>query len=85
MIYNKFYLEDVDWIGESVKESVKAVDGRASIYAGLMFGDIKDKFEKALDEAYDNGADGVSFFAGPDKEYLLRLKKYLQEKNYSCM
>ena len=51
MIYNKFYYEGAEWIGRSVQESVQTVNGRAKVYAGLMFGDIKDDFEKALDEA----------------------------------
>ena len=65
---NKFYYEGPEWIGRSVKESVETVNGRAKIYAGLMFGDIKDNFEEALDEAYNNGASGVSFFDRPDEE-----------------
>ena len=78
MIYNGFYYEGPEWIGRSVAESVKAVGGRAHIYAGLMFPDIKgDDFEKALDAAYGNGASGVSFFDGPDYEYLERLKAYM--------
>lgn len=52
------------------------------VYAGLMFGDIKDDFEKALDEAYGNGASGVSFFAGPDEEYLRRFKAYLDKRGF---
>lgn len=83
MIYNGFYYEGPEWIGRSVKESVQAVNGRAKIYAGLMFPDIKQNFEKALDEAYDNGASGVSFFAGPDDEYLLRLKAYLDKRGWT--
>ena len=47
-----------------------------------MFGDIKDDFEKALDEAYGNGASGVSFFAGPDEEYLRRFKVYLDKRGF---
>lgn len=82
MIYNKFYYEGTAWIGRSVKESVETVNGRAKIYAGLMFGDIKDDFEKALDEAYDNGASGVSFFDGPDETYLRRLKAYLDKRGF---
>ena len=39
----------------------------AKVYAGLMFGDIKDDFEKALDEAYGNGASGVLFLPVPMK------------------
>lgn len=80
MIYNKFYGEGTAWIGQSVRESVGAVAGRAKVYAGLMFGDIRDDFEAALDQAYDNGADGVSFFDGPDAEHLQRLKLYLKNK-----
>lgn len=82
MIYNKFYYEGPSWIGRSVKESVETVNGRAKIYAGLMFGDIKDTFEEALDEAYNNGASGVSFFDGPDEEYLHKFKAYLDKRGF---
>ena len=82
MIYNGFYNEGAAWIGRSVKESVDAVDGRAKIYAGLMFPDIKGDFEACLDAAFDNGASGVSFFDGPDDAYLLRLKSYLQKRGF---
>lgn len=82
MIYNGFYREGVAWIGRSVRESVEAVNGRAKIYAGLMFGDIKDCFEDALNEAFANGASGVSFFGGPDEKYLRRFKTYLDNKGY---
>lgn len=80
MIYNGFYYEGPEWIGCSVQESVKTVDGRAKVYAGLMFPDIKNDFEKALDEAFDNGASGVSFFDGPSDEYLHKFKAYLDKK-----
>lgn len=82
MIYNGFYYEGTSWIGRSVKESVQTVNGRAKIYAGLMFNDIKNDFEKALDEAYDNGASGVSFFDGPNEEYLHKFKEYLDKRGY---
>lgn len=82
MIYNGFYYEGPEWIGRSVKESVQTINGRAKIYAGLMFPDIKDTFEKALDEAFDNGAAGVSFFDGPDEEYLKKFKAYLDKRGF---
>lgn len=83
MIYNGFYNEGPEWIGRSVKEGVKALERGIPLYAGLMFPDIKgDDFEKALDAAFSNGAAGVSFFDGPDEEYLYKLKKYLDEHNY---
>lgn len=84
MIYNGFYNEGPEWIGRSVAESVKAVGGKASIYAGIMYPDLKkgNDFEKALDAAYQNGAAGVSIFDGPDDAGLERLKKYLDEHDY---
>ena len=78
----KVYYEGAEWNGCSVQESVQTVNGRAKVYAGLMFGDIKDDFEKALDEAYGNGASGISFFAGPDEEYLRRFKAYLDKRGF---
>lgn len=82
MIYNKFYYEGPEWIGRSVNESVNTLNGRGKVYAGLMFGDIKDEFEKALDEAYNNGASGVSFFDGPNEEYLHKFKAYLDKRGF---
>ena len=82
MIYNGFYYEGPEWIGRSVSESVKAVGGNAAVYAGLMFPDIRGCFEEALDEAFDNGASGVSFFDGPDEEYLRRFKAYLEKRGF---
>ena len=46
----------------------------------LLYTSIKNDFEKALDEAFDNGASGVSFFDGPSDEYLHRFKAYLDKK-----
>lgn len=83
MIYNGFYGEGTDWIGRSVRESVSAMNGRAPIYAGLFFPDIKETFEEALDAAYNNGASGISFFDGPDEEHLRMLKAYLQKRGFS--
>ena len=82
MIYNGFYNEGPAWIGRSVKESVETMNGRAKIYAGLFFPDIKNDFEEALDEAFNNGASGVSFFDGPDEAYLQRLKTYLNKRGF---
>ncbi len=83
MLYNGFYHEGVDWIGRSVQEGVRALNGHAVLYAGLMFPDIRGRqFEQALDAAYDNGAAGVSFFDGPDDEHLERLKTYLQKRGF---
>lgn len=83
MIYNGFYYEGPSWIGRSVNESVTTLDGRADLFAGVMCPDLSkgDDFEKALDEAFKNGASGVSFFDGPLPEQLKTLRKYLDDNN----
>ena len=83
MIYNGFYYEGPSWVGRSVQEGVTAIDGRADLYAGLMCTDLLygDDFEKALDEAFSNGAAGVSFFDGPQPEQLKTLRHYLDSHN----
>ena len=79
MIYNGFYREGVEWIGQAVKECVGAVQGRSYIFAGVMYPDIKDDFIHALEEVYSNGASGIAFFAEPDEEHLRMLKSYMDE------
>lgn len=82
MIYNGFYNEGPEWIGRSVSEGVKALNGRGKLYCGVMSPDIKgEDFVKALDEAYGNGAAGLSFFAGPDDTQLKQLKDYMKQHN----
>lgn len=85
MIYNGFYNEGPSWIGRSVSEGVVALDGRADLFAGLMCPDLAngDDFERALDEAFGNGASGVSFFDGPQPEQLKVLREYLDSHNLS--
>lgn len=82
MVYNGFYGEGIEWIGESTRESVKAVGGRADIYTGVMFNDIKDRFIPAVKQVLDNGASGISFFQAPDEEHLKELKAYLDSEGY---
>ena len=50
-----------------------------------MFPDIKNTFEQALDEAFNNGASGVSFFDGPDEEYLHKFKAYLDKRGFEVV
>lgn len=82
MVYNGFYGEGIEWIGESTKESVNTVGDRANIYTGLYYGDIKDQFIPAVKQALDNGASGVSFFQAPDEEHLKEFKAYLDREGY---
>lgn len=83
MIYNGFYGEGLDWIGEATREGVDAVGDRAKIYTGLFMEDINDHFIEAVEIALDNGASGVSFFQSPTAEQLKEFKAYLDKKGYS--
>ncbi len=81
MIYNGFYNEDVDWIGDSTRESVKALNGRGKVYSGVFFPDIQHKFIEAVDHAFKAGAAGISFFDGPDEKHLEMFSEYLAKNN----
>ncbi len=67
MIYNEFYNEGTDWVGFATKQGVedlreKDTELHTGIYVpGMTPGDLT----KAIEEAKENGAKGVSFFDGP--------------------
>ena len=65
MIYNGFYNEGVNWIGECVKEGIETMEYKKDLYAGVMVNNIAEpeQFSKAIKSALDNGANGVVFFA----------------------
>lgn len=66
MIYHKYYEEDVEWIGEAVRE---ATSMRLPISAGILL-DFMDKPEevyRAFQLAVNNGAKGITLFVYPPK------------------
>lgn len=79
MIYNSFYDESVDWIGECVLENVQAV--RFPVYAGLYMPALSnpDDFAKALALCTKRGAAGASFFGGIDPAHWDVLEKHRSE------
>ena len=67
MTYNKFYLQEVDWIGDCIRENIDAV--KVPVYAGLYLPDFKaGDLGKAVKVALHRGAKGVSLFGGPSEE-----------------
>jgi uncharacterized lipoprotein YddW (UPF0748 family) len=63
MIYHNFYYEDLEWIGQAVKEDVEAVKGKYPLYCGVYLPEIDEKeLETAVKMAEDNGASGLSLF-----------------------
>ena len=62
MIYHSFYLKDLTWIGEAVRECVVAVPN-TPLQAGLYLPDLTpDDLAEAIRLARANGAAGVSVF-----------------------
>jgi hypothetical protein len=63
MLYNGFYLEDLDWIGESVRECVAAIPATRRLYAGLYLPDFSPgQLDRAATVAIEAGAAGMSMF-----------------------
>lgn len=64
MIYHGFYKEDINWIGDAVKEGIRSLPKNIPLYAGLFLPDFKniDELRKAIHITLNNGAAGISFF-----------------------
>jgi uncharacterized lipoprotein YddW (UPF0748 family) len=63
MLYHEFYEKPIAWIGSAVGEGVAALEGRASLHAGLFLPSLPDTaLATAARTALDSGADGVALF-----------------------
>ena len=65
MLYQGFYLEDVAWIGDGVREGVAALAGRGGtpLCAGLYLPSLEPaQLAEAVETARAAGAEGVSLF-----------------------
>ena len=66
MIYNKFYNEEIDWIGYATKQGVEDLEGRdTELHTGIYVPEMTvNQLKEAIHQAKSNGANGVSFFDG---------------------
>ena len=81
MLYHRFYLEGIDWIGAGVREGVAALEG-TPLNAGLYLPDLTPKdLALAVAVARDAGAAGVSLFEmnGLTDEHLTALRGVLRQ------
>jgi len=63
MLYHRFYEEEIEWIGRSVREGVRALSGRRPLQAGLYVPDLDPPgLEEAVRTARSAGAAGVALF-----------------------
>jgi uncharacterized lipoprotein YddW (UPF0748 family) len=80
MIYNTFYDQPVDWIGDATAEGVTALDGRRPLYSGLYLPGLSpQQLGEAVVNAREAGAAGVSFFEseGLSDDHVLVLREML--------
>ena len=76
MLYHSFYLEDINWIGDGVREGVAAL-GSTPLNAGLYLPALDPpQLAAAVTTAREAGASGVSLFEmhGLTEEHLLALR-----------
>lgn len=78
MLYNDFYLEKPEWVGEKTKEGIEATKGKNTFISGLFIcpdpagksaqkdpeghGLLPEELATAINSAMDNGADAISLF-----------------------
>ncbi len=63
MLYHNFYNQNINWIGFSMEQAVKEVDGRFPIYAGLFIPSLSpEELKEAILISKKANAAGVSFF-----------------------
>jgi uncharacterized lipoprotein YddW (UPF0748 family) len=80
MIYQRFYNEDVPWIGRATSEGVAALSGEIPLYSGLYLAQLTPaELGQAVRHAVRAGASGVSLFeAGQlSDEHLVQLRDSL--------
>ncbi len=80
MIYHGFYNEEIDWIGFATAQGVKDLkDKDTELSTGVYLPPFKSgkELKEAILFAKNNGANGVTFFDGPQltDEYLKTIKE----------
>lgn len=64
MLYHGFYNQDVNWVGECVKEGIETMEVKKDLIVGTFLPDCTtpEKLQEVIDIAMSNGAKGVSVF-----------------------
>jgi uncharacterized lipoprotein YddW (UPF0748 family) len=73
MLYQGFYNEDINWIGEEVEKALTRLNHSKPVYSGLFLGHLPTgaDLKKAIEVSKQSGAKGVSLFdfGGMKDEY----------------
>ena len=79
MLYNRFYLEDAEWIKRQCEQGINSLQNNTKLYSGLMI-DEPDKFKEYVIKSFEGGAKGISVFSlrGLQEEHLKMLTELLK-------
>lgn len=84
MIYKKDHDGNLGWVAFATQEGVREMKDDQHLFTGILvgdYGDNMDDFEKAIVNAYENGAKGITFFTlNSLKEKHLKIIKNYNEK-----
>jgi uncharacterized lipoprotein YddW (UPF0748 family) len=72
MTYQKFYEEDISWIGKAASYGARDLQGKAKLFSGLYIPDLPTSGElvQGIQQARSNGASGIAIFeSGGLKDY----------------
>lgn len=77
MVYQGFYNEPVEWVGEAVAQGTRALGGETPLYAGLYLPDLPEPedLHKAVQLSLANSAAGTSLFANVSDEHWARFEE----------
>ena len=62
MLYNRYYLEDAEWIKRECKTGLKLLKHHKNLYSGLMV-DEPEKLREYVTKSFEGGAKGISIFS----------------------
>ena len=78
MIYHSFYTEDPSFVGDCTLENARDKNENTTLFTGLMLNEGGKDICDCMDEAFNNGAQGIAIFTwdGMKKEYRSQFKAY---------
>jgi uncharacterized lipoprotein YddW (UPF0748 family) len=65
MVYKKDHQGNMHWVGFATREGVRDLENDQKLFTGVLVGHYGDNladFEEAIVQAYNNGANGITFF-----------------------
>ncbi len=79
MLYQGFYNEEIDWIGNETQKALQRLNHSKPIYSGLFLPHLtSENINEAISSAYDGGAKGFSLFGDLSEEMKSSVKDIIK-------